>query len=121
MKFLAASLTVMMALVLTLGNNKAGEKPKYTIKEVMKKAHVGDKLMAKVASGKADDSEKMLLAELYKALSQNTPPKGDADDWKKKTTALVDASSNAAKGDEKAAATLPKLANCMACHKEHKK
>ena len=37
-------------------------------------------------------------------------------DWKAKTTVLVDASSKAAKGDDKAAATLPKLANCAACH-----
>src|ERR1700682_2980267 len=119
MKFLAASLMAVTAIVLLLGDNLAGEKAKYTIKEVMKEAHKGG-LMKKVADGKADDTEKKHLVDLYKALSQNDPPKGPADDWKKKTTALVEASTKASKGDAAAAATLPKLANCAACHKEHK-
>src|SRR5262245_883092 len=100
MKFLVAGLMVLMALVLTLGDNVAGEKPKYTIKEVMKKAHTGKpNLVSKVAGGKADEADKKQLADLYKALSQNTPPKGDDDDWKKKTKALAEASAKAAKGD----------------------
>ena len=110
----------MVALALVLESNQAGEKPKYTIKEVMKDAHKGG-LMKKVADGKADDTEKKHLVDLYKALAANTPPMGSADDWKTKTKALVDASSKAATGDAAAAATLPKLANCAACHKEHKK
>ena len=120
MKLLVANLLAVMTMVLVSGNNHAGDKAKFTIKEVMKEAHK-DGLLKKVASGKADDDERKHLAELYKALSQNTPPKGDADDWKMKTTVLVDASSKAAKGDEKAATALLKLANCGACHKEHKK
>jgi len=120
MKFLAASLMAVTAIVLLLGDNHAGEKAKYTIKEVMKDAHKGG-LMKKVADGKADDTEKKKLVELYKALAQNSPPAGEADDWKMKTTALVDASTKAAGGDAAAAATLPKLANCAACHKAHKK
>ena len=119
MKFLVAGLTVLMAMALTLGDNLAGEKPKYSIKEVMKEAHKGG-LMKKVADGKADEAEKKHLVELYKSLAKDTPPKGSADDWKKKTTALVEASTKAAKGDSAAAASLPKLANCAACHKEHK-
>jgi hypothetical protein len=119
MKFLAACLMAVAGIVLLLGDNQAGEKAKYTIKEVMKEAHKGG-LMKKVADGKADDTEKKKLVELYKALAQNTPPKGDADDWKMKTTALVDAATKAASGDATAATSLTKLANCMACHKEHK-
>src|SRR5207249_4459764 len=53
MRFLAASLMVVTAMLLTLGNNQAGEKPKYSIKEVMKEAHKGG-LMKKVADGKAE-------------------------------------------------------------------
>src|SRR5438477_7138389 len=98
MRFLAASLMVATAMLLTLGNNQAGEKPKYSIKEVMKEAHKG-KLMNKVAEGKADDTEKKHLVELYKSLAQNDPPKGSMDDWKKRTKALVEASEKAAKGD----------------------
>jgi hypothetical protein len=119
MKVLAAMLMVLAAMVLTLGNNQAGEKPKYTIKEVMKVAHKGG-LMKKVADGKASADEKTELVALYKALSQDKPPKGELDAWKKKTGPLLEAATKAAKGDQAAAATLPKLAACAACHKEFK-
>ena len=36
-------------------------------------------------------------------------------------SALLAAAQKAAKGDEDAAKSLPKLANCGACHKEFKK
>ena len=60
------------------------------------------------------------LVDLYKALSQDKPSKGDEKDWKTRTTALVYAATKAAKGDEKAAGMLPKLAACAECHKLHK-
>ena len=120
MKLFAASLLTVMGIVLILGDNQAGEKAKYTIKEVMKEAHK-DKLLNKVAAGNASEADKKHLAELYKALSQNTPPKGDAEGWKTKTIALVKAADLAVMGDEKAAKSLPKLANCANCHKEYKK
>jgi hypothetical protein len=119
MRFLAASVTVVMTLVLALGTNQAQEKPKFTIKEVMKEAHK-EGLYKKVAGGKASDDEKKHLVELYKALAQNTPPKGDADDWKTKTSTMVAAATKAAKGDEDAAKSLLKIVNCGACHKAHK-
>ena len=52
--------------------NHAGEKAKYTTKEVMAEAHKGG-LMKKVADLKASDEEKTKLVELYVALSQNDP------------------------------------------------
>jgi hypothetical protein len=119
MKYLFAGVITMASLLLVLGDNTAGEKAKYTIPEVMAKAHKGG-LMKKVASGKASDAEKKDLVELYTALSKNEPPKGDADDWKTKTKALVEAAKKAADGDEAAAKKLPNLANCGACHKAHK-
>ena len=120
MKLFAASLLTVMGVVLILGDNQAGEKAKYTIKEVMKEAHK-DGLLKKVASGNASETDKKHLAELYKALSQNTPPKGDAEDWKTRTVAMVKAADLAVMGDEKAAKSLQKLVNCAGCHKEHKK
>lgn len=120
MKFLAACLMAVTGMVLLLGDNHAGEKPKYTIKEVMKEAHKG-KLMNKVADGKATDAEKQKLVDLYKALAMATPPQGDIEGWKKTTKLLVDAATKAEMGDAAAAASLPKLASCMACHKVYKK
>lgn len=95
------------------------EKPKHTIKAVMKTC-MKDGLCKKVASGKADDAEKKALVENFEALAANKPPKGDADSWKEKTAALVEAAKAVAEGKEGAGAKLNAAANCMACHKEHK-
>jgi len=119
MKYLLAGAIATLSLGLLLGENNAGEKAKYTIPEVMAKAHKKG-LMKTVASGKASDDEKEQLVALYVALNANEPPQGDVKDWKKRTGALVEAAKKAAKGDEAAAKSLPKLANCGECHKLHK-
>ncbi len=51
--------------------------PKYTIKEVMTKAHK-DGLMKKVVEGQASPEEKAELLDLYLSLVEQDPPKGDA-------------------------------------------
>lgn len=92
---------------------QAADKPKHSIKEVMKIAHKGG-LMKKVADGNASDEEKKQLVELYESLAANKPPKGDDADWKMRTDALLTAAKAA---DGKA---LQKAANCKACHEAHK-
>ena len=119
MKYLMAGAIAMVSMVFLLGSNDAGEKAKHTIPEVMQKAMKGG-LCKKCATGKADEAEKKQLVELFTSLSQNTPPKGDAESWKKKTTALLEAAKKVAKGDEGAGAALGKLANCAGCHNAHK-
>lgn len=120
MKVLAGGLVTAVALVFCLSGIGAGEKkePKYSIKEVMAKAHK-EGLLKKVASGKADEDDRKELLELYVALSLNKPPAGDAAAWKKATAVLVKAAKAAvmdgAKGKE-----LGKLVNCGACHKVFK-
>src|ERR1700681_1382737 len=95
MRMLFAMSCVAVALLLVLGDGvtSAGQKdgdPKFTIKEVMTKAHKGkDALLTKVKDGKASDAEAKDLLEMYTALTKNKPPKGDAEDWKKRTDALV--------------------------------
>jgi cytochrome c len=93
-----------------------GEKDKVTIKLVMQKCmdKDGPGLCKKVASGKADADEKKQLIQYFTALNKLTPPKGDLEDWKTKTQALIDA----AKADDGKA--LAKAANCAACHSVHK-
>src|SRR5438128_1648582 len=90
MKHLLGILIVGLALAITVGSD-AGEKkePKHTIKEVMKIAHKGG-LMKKVAAGKASPEETKQLAELYKSLSENKPPKGELADWKNRTVKLLE-------------------------------
>jgi hypothetical protein len=107
-----------VAITLTTGAAE-DEKPKYTIKAVMKAAHKGG-LMKKVADGKASDGEKKQLVEFYVALAANKPPKGDEASWKEKTAALLAAAKDAEAGKDGAGAALTKAANCMGCHSAHK-
>ncbi len=93
--------------------------PKYKTKEVMKAAFKGP-LIKKVASGDASDEEKEKLHEMLVALGKNEPPKGEAESWKKLTTALVKASKAVADGEKDGPAMLKKAANCKACHSKHK-
>ena len=111
-KFLVACLVVALGWVASTG---AQEAAKYSIKDVMQKAHKGG-LMKKVADGKATAEEKKQLVEYYEALAANKPPKGDEASWKEKTAELLAAAKDAAAGN------LDKLKaiNCGACHKAHK-
>jgi hypothetical protein len=95
------------------------KEPKYTTKQVMKVAMKGG-LLKKVASGDASDEDKKKLHEMLVALGQNEPKKGDAESWKKLTTALAKAGKAAVDGDANAAELLKKSSNCKACHNLHK-
>jgi hypothetical protein len=119
-KLLVAGVMIAVGWVaFSLVTNAADEKPKHTIKEVMKSAHKGG-LMKKVADGKASEAEKKQLVEFYTALAANKPPKGDEASWKEKTSALLAAAKDAEAGKDGAGAALMKAANCMACHSAHK-
>ncbi len=112
-----ALLTLSLLVLASQGEEK--DKPKYTIKEVMKKAHK-DGLLKKVASGKADEAEKKELAELYTALGKNKPPKGEGKEWDEKTEALIKAAKAMVEGKAGADKDLMKASNCMNCHSAHK-
>src|SRR5258707_4453474 len=99
-------LAVLTLALVSAGVFRAADKedPKYSVKEVMKMAHTVEKgskdpsLYQKVADGKATKDDKAKLLELYSALPANKPPKGDADAWKKSTTAIVDAAKGVVYG-----------------------
>jgi len=100
----------------------AKDKAKYTIKEVMQKAHSGGKksLLFRIAGGMADKQDAEKLLELYSALSMNTPPKGDETAWKERTDVMVAAAKDVVAGKDGAGAKLQESANCSACHKVFK-
>jgi mono/diheme cytochrome c family protein len=103
------------------GATQGEDEPKYTIKDVMKTAHQGaGSLRAKVLRGQASAEEKEKLVELYTALSQNKPPKGEAAAWKERTTAILEAAKAVAKGEEGALGKLETATNCAACHRAHR-
>jgi hypothetical protein len=106
-------------LALSLVSTAEDEKPKATIKQVMK-ACMASKLCKKVADGKGTEEEKKKLVEQFEALAANKPPKGDEDSWKEKTAALLAAAKECAEGKDGAGAALAKAMNCAMCHSAHK-
>jgi hypothetical protein len=101
------------------------DKPKYTIEQVMQTAHkppAKDKptLLKTVTDGKASKEDKEKLLELYTALGQNKPPKGDPKSWKDKTDALVSAAKSILADEKGAADKLKKATTCVTCHDAHK-
>lgn len=100
-------------------NAQEKEEEKIPIKKVMETAHKSG-LWKKVVAKTATEEEEAELLKLYKALSANTPPKGDKESWKTKTDALVKAAQAAVDDKDDAGQLLTKAANCAACHKVHK-
>jgi hypothetical protein len=95
------------------------EKPQYTIKQVMQKAHKGG-MMKKIASGQGTKEEAQELLAMYNALGKNKPPKGEPGSWQEKTNALITAAQEVVDGKPGAGMRLQQAANCMACHSAHK-
>jgi hypothetical protein len=56
----------------------------------------------------------------FEDLAKANPPKGSPENWKTKTTALVDAAQAVVEGSAGSGAALKKAANCKACHETHK-
>lgn len=104
--------------VFTTAQEKKAE-PKFKIADVMKEAMKGG-LCGKVAEGKASKEETAKLIEMFTALGQNTPPKGEAASWKEKTSALLTAAKECADGKEGAGKKLMAAAKCAACHDVHR-
>ncbi len=99
----------------------ADEKPKYTIKQVMKDLHKGDDaLCKKVAKGEGSPADLKKFVEYYSSLPLQDPPKGDAKEWKEKTTKLLAATKALEAGKPGALDEFKKAINCKACHTAHK-
>jgi hypothetical protein len=120
--FMTAGLA--LGLLASLGVFQAAyeDKPKHTIEEIMEKAHKGGKksLYGQVVAGSADKEQKQELLNLYEDLGRNKPPKGSAEDWKKRTTDMVAAAKGVVSDKPGATAALKKAANCKGCHEMHK-
>lgn len=100
---------------------QAEDKPKYTIKEVMKALHKGDDaLCKKVTKGEGTHEDFAKLVEYYKSLPLIEAPKGDAASWKEKTTALLKSAQALHEGKAGAVDQYKAAVNCKACHSVHK-
>ncbi len=119
--FVLATLTLGALGGLATYQAADSDKPKNTIEEVMEKAHKGkESLYKKVITNKASGDQKKELLGLYEDLAKNKPPKGSAEDWKKRTTAIVGAAKEVVEDKPDASAKLRKAVNCKGCHDQHR-
>ena len=118
-KVMGSAIIVAMLMTISASAIADDSEPKHTIKECMKACFKGP-LIKKVVGGNASDEEKTQLHEMMVSMTKNSPPKGEAESWKKKTEALVKAAKAVTDGKPKAAQMLKKAANCKACHSQHK-
>ncbi len=109
------ALAAMFLAVIGFSLNAAAD-PKWSIKEVMKAAQGSNALLSKVKGGKASDDEKKMLVEVYTALCQNTPKKGDKDAWVKRCKEMIAEAEEAVKGK----AAFKVASDCKGCHSLHK-
>ncbi len=116
----AAAAAVALGLLVSLGAG-AAEKSKLTIKDVMKEYHKGDDaLYKKVAAGKASKDELKKIVGAYEVLVTEKPPKGDAKEWKERTSKLLAAAKGIEAGKPEALAQYKDAVGCKGCHTAHK-
>ena len=115
------SLILCAFAILTAGGMStlfaADAKPK-AIKQIMKQMKAP---VDKVKKGNATDADKKKLLELYTDLGKNKPPVGDADNWKKLTSALVDATQDLVDDKQGAVDEFNKAVDCAKCHTAHRR
>jgi hypothetical protein len=101
---------------------RAADKDNLDIETIMQKAHtpVAKSLFKAVVSGGANQEQKEKLLKLYSDLGKNKPPKGDEEDWKKRTDAIVKAAKDVVDDKEGSLKELKTAVNCKACHDLHK-
>ena len=94
------------------------------IEDAMKFAHKAPKgtpkVSDKIVDGTVTDDDLKKTLELYKAMADTKPPKGDAAAFKDKVAKLIVATEGVVAKKEGAGAVYKEAANCKACHKDHK-
>lgn len=112
---------VAVAGFVTASAAHATEKPKYTIKEVMKALHKGDESLGKkVGKGEGTKEDFKKMVDYYASLPLQTPSKGDAGEWKQRATKLLESAKALEAGKPNALADFKAAVNCKACHSAHK-
>ncbi len=120
MKFRVLSILTLSALAASF----AFAEEETAIEKAMKFAHKAPKgekkLNEKIVEGTADEADVKKALELYKAMADVKPPKGEAADFKAKTLKLITATEEVIEKKPDAAAHYKEAVNCKACHSEHK-
>jgi hypothetical protein len=98
---------------------KKASKPKYTLKQIMQDGHKKG-LLQKVATGKATAAERLKLLDMYIAMYESKPKRGDANSWTKLSADALAAAAKLVVDPKSDPAPLKKAANCKPCHSKHK-
>jgi len=119
-KYGTGVLTLIASIALGYATSQANYfAPANSIKQVMRKAHKQG-LLKDVLNGNASDADRRELLSLYRDLADNTPPKGEARNWRDRTSAIINAARAVAEGDPRGPRALQSAVNCASCHREHK-
>jgi len=118
-RYLLTALTVT-----TLASSFAFAEDPNPIELAMKFAHKAPKgekkLNEKIVEGTASDDDVKKSLDLYKAMVDTKPPKGEAADFKVKVVKLIAATEDVVAKKPDAVAHYKDAVNCKACHSEHK-
>lgn len=121
-KFLPTS--IVAASILCVWTGLAAESDSEPIKVAMKYVHKAPKGEKKVSDriieGTASDEELKKTLELYKAMVDAKPPRGEQTAHKDRVLKLISATEDVLGKKDGAPATYKTAANCKACHNEHK-
>jgi cytochrome c556 len=116
-------LTVLAATTLAASLAFAADEPN-PIKDSMKYSHKAPKgekkISEKIVEGTATNEEVKKTLELYLAIGDTKPPKGDAADFKARMAKLITATEEVVAKKPDAPAHYKEAVNCKACHSEHK-
>ncbi len=109
---------LVFLITMAIAVRAADSPPKYTIQEIMKAVYKGaDSTHKKISKGKATPADYDKLVEYLSALRLNDPPQGNAAEWRKTSTVLLDAAVALKAGKPGALSQYNEAVNCQACHR----
>jgi hypothetical protein len=121
MKFRLLTITVSAAVLASLAIAVEETNP---IKDAMDFAHKAPKgekkLSEKIIDGTAPEADVKKTLDLYKAMLDTKPPKGDQAAFKDKVGKLIAATEEVVDKKPDGVAHYKDAVNCKACHSEHK-
>jgi hypothetical protein len=119
LKSLSATATLFVAITLTAFALDAKYQP---IADAMKFAHKAPKGVPKVSDkiidGTVSEADLKKTLELYKAMANTEPPKGDPAAFKEKVAKLISATEDVVAKKDGAAAAYKTAVNCKDCHSD---
>ena len=92
-----------------------GDDGGYSIAQTMKYAH-DNRLFRRLYKSPVALELGERIKVLYASLPEQTPPKGDAQEWKKRASDLVDAANRLIEGEADALVAYKRAVNCNSCH-----